>query len=76
MVSLKLRLIEDIIEKINENLPPQIRVLGKTVVLEIRGTGKFAGEQDCLTFSLFSLSDTQELTGHIGPYPSCYCSCY
>ncbi|XP_005799701.1 tRNA pseudouridine synthase A [Xiphophorus maculatus] len=28
VVSLKLRLIEDIIEKINENLPPQIRVLG------------------------------------------------
>ncbi|KAK2888423.1 tRNA pseudouridine synthase A isoform X1 [Channa argus] len=28
VVSLKLRLIEDIVEKINENLPPQIRVLG------------------------------------------------
>ncbi|XP_023130562.1 tRNA pseudouridine synthase A [Amphiprion ocellaris] len=28
VVSLKVRLIEDIIEKINENLPPQIRVLG------------------------------------------------
>ncbi|KAM4533130.1 pseudouridylate synthase 1 homolog [Fundulus diaphanus] len=28
VVSLKLRLIEDIIEKINEHLPPQIRVLG------------------------------------------------
>ncbi|XP_063744864.1 tRNA pseudouridine synthase A isoform X2 [Eleginops maclovinus] len=28
VVSLKLRLMEDIIEKINEHLPPQIRVLG------------------------------------------------
>ncbi|MEQ2281191.1 tRNA pseudouridine synthase 1 [Ameca splendens] len=28
VVSLKIRLIEDIIEKINEHLPPQIRVLG------------------------------------------------
>lgn len=28
VVSLKLRLIEDIVEKINEHLPPQIRVLG------------------------------------------------
>ncbi|XP_026153352.1 pseudouridylate synthase 1 homolog [Mastacembelus armatus] len=28
VVSLKLRLIEDIIEKVNEHLPPQIRVLG------------------------------------------------
>ncbi|XP_040914129.1 tRNA pseudouridine synthase A [Toxotes jaculatrix] len=28
VVSLKVRLIEDIIEKINEHLPPQIRVLG------------------------------------------------
>uniref|UniRef100_A0A3Q2QIP8 Pseudouridylate synthase 1 homolog n=1 Tax=Fundulus heteroclitus TaxID=8078 RepID=A0A3Q2QIP8_FUNHE len=28
VVSLKLRLIEDIIEKINEHLPPQIKVLG------------------------------------------------
>lgn len=28
VVSLKVRLIEDIIERINENLPPQIRVLG------------------------------------------------
>ncbi|XP_044030508.1 tRNA pseudouridine synthase A isoform X2 [Siniperca chuatsi] len=28
VVSLKLRLIEDIIDKINEHLPPQIRVLG------------------------------------------------
>lgn len=32
VVSLKVRLIDDIIEKINEHLPQQIRVLGKTLV--------------------------------------------
>lgn len=29
VVSLKVRLIEDLVEKINEHLPPQIRVLGE-----------------------------------------------
>lgn len=35
VVSLKLWLIEDIIEKINENLPPQIRVLGEMLNIGI-----------------------------------------
>lgn len=29
VVSLKVRLIQDLVEKINEHLPPQIRVLGE-----------------------------------------------
>lgn len=35
VVSLKLRLIDDTVAKINEHLPPQIRVLGETLVPEI-----------------------------------------
>lgn len=33
VVSLKVRLIEDIVEKINGHLPPQIKVLGETLTL-------------------------------------------
>lgn len=33
VVSLKLRLIDNIIDKINEHLPPQIKVLGKALLL-------------------------------------------
>lgn len=35
VVSLKLRLIEDTVEKINEHLPPQIRVLGERLITNI-----------------------------------------
>lgn len=35
VVSLKVWMIEDVMEKINEHLPPQIRVLGETLVADI-----------------------------------------
>lgn len=54
VVSLKLRLIEDTVEKINEHLPQQIRVLGATLVL-IKST--FIDYETVLTFS------------HIVPFP-------
>lgn len=39
VVSLKLRLIEDLVHKINEHLPPQIRVLGERLTGDKTGNG-------------------------------------
>lgn len=39
VVSLKLWMIEDIKEKLNSNLPPQIRVLGEIALLPVKSVG-------------------------------------
>lgn len=39
VVSLKVRLIQDLVEKINEHLPPQIRVLGEEL---LRGRARWS----------------------------------
>lgn len=41
VVSLKVRLIDDIIEKINAHLPPQIKVLGETLLYIVNYKSRF-----------------------------------
>ncbi|XP_071322462.1 pseudouridylate synthase 1 homolog [Trachinotus anak] len=69
VVSLKVWLIEDIIEKINENLPPQIRVLGhKRVTQGFNSKNNCDGRTYSYMFPTVAFSPKDYDTGNIAAF--------